>query len=379
MKRLVRTTLLASALLSACSSQPTDDPALVSDTSTSSSAPTYGLQAGRAACDAKVDLLVALEDKTQQLVNESVETIDTWIHHAEEGQGICLRAKMFEKATAMRVVEMELRKIRTARLAQLSGPPNLPPLTQEAVLDANTIVQPDGRLAVAGETNLPDNTLIMVSLEHPSAGNLYQSKETVRNGRVRTLLGPESGLPLGKYRLELLMLSPQLQPDYVRSLVGEKGEKLKGKLVKRTSDAYHVVRAKHVHVGRDDASAEDADRERTVKARQEIQDILKELQTLHQQGQAMSALRNIDELDSDNPIRLEKLKTCGQQMRAHQSTARAVRKRAEGLPPLLRGHVSAAAVQLEHCVSCSTSLATSGCKEAAEAIRDAKAEAAKLK
>ena len=126
-------------------------------------------------------------------------------------------------------------------------PPQLPPLSSGVVVNIVVEQIETGHPIIAGETNLPDGTTLMVGYEDevwrkcdPEKpcldGDNWYGKITIIRGRFRT--GPmpgKKGNPLvsGKYWATVLMPYPALQPEDVQAVIGRKGERLKGKLTKK--------------------------------------------------------------------------------------------------------------------------------------------------
>jgi len=104
------------------------------------------------------------------------------------------------------------------------------------------------------ETNLPDETALMLGFsdeawlkcdpEQPClTGKTYEDEVAVNRGRARSAFGPENGLYAGKWEASALVPYPSVQPDAVRAVIGQTGEKLKGPLVKRKAGSEPLVEA----------------------------------------------------------------------------------------------------------------------------------------
>ena len=79
-------------------------------------------------------------------------------------------------------------------------------------------------------TNLPNDTELLFTIE--GNGKTYQDKAIVSNGAA--VAGPFASAeePMaGEYDFKITMPLPRLQPDSVRAVIGEKGEKLSGPYV----------------------------------------------------------------------------------------------------------------------------------------------------
>lgn len=90
---------------------------------------------------------------------------------------------------------------------------------------------------VVGSTNLPDGIELMFTITRK--GNRYraQSKSKIEGGAFRSEQFSEKGAPMnpGVYTLEISMAVAMRQPASVLAVIGDRGSKLQGPLVK-TSD-----------------------------------------------------------------------------------------------------------------------------------------------
>ena len=100
----------------------------------------------------------------------------------------------------------------------------------EVTLDVSSEAQ-DGKVFFTVETNLPDETELMLSLSDGS-GYLAQTKAYVKNGVAVSEGFTNRGEPLsGDYSLNVLMPLPKLQPENVIAVIGTKGEFMTGPFV----------------------------------------------------------------------------------------------------------------------------------------------------
>lgn len=83
---------------------------------------------------------------------------------------------------------------------------------------------------VIGTTNLPDGTLLMVSLRRPESAYAGEQEVAVRGGKFRSKEFSYKGAPLtpGRYYVDVISPLAHLQPALVRELMGAKGENLAG-------------------------------------------------------------------------------------------------------------------------------------------------------
>jgi hypothetical protein len=87
-----------------------------------------------------------------------------------------------------------------------------------------------GAPAVVGVTNLPDGTLLMVTLSRKQSAYLAQDKTTVSGGSFRAGPFSQEGSDLrpGKYTIEIGSPLTALQPTSVQAAFGGNGANLKG-------------------------------------------------------------------------------------------------------------------------------------------------------
>lgn len=93
----------------------------------------------------------------------------------------------------------------------------------------------DGKVYITVNTNLPDNTVLMLSL---SDGDTYngQTKITIQNGTAKSEGFSKQGEPLsGHFTLDISMSLPKLQDDSVVAIIGTQGEFLSGQYVEQSA------------------------------------------------------------------------------------------------------------------------------------------------
>lgn len=107
-----------------------------------------------------------------------------------------------------------------------------------------------GKPSVLVNSNLPEGMNLMVTLQNNELNYTGQSSGEIDDEGTVTI-GPFSsrGDPLepGVYSLRVNSALPRIQPDKVREIIGEKGEKLKGDLVEQsdisgTIDPENIIR-----------------------------------------------------------------------------------------------------------------------------------------
>jgi hypothetical protein len=109
-----------------------------------------------------------------------------------------------------------------------SQTPTLSPIL--TYINLSTEQMTNNNVLVTGLTNLPDGTVIMVSINGLTLDYSAQDKVTVSSGKFRAGLFSSGGLGLngGKYIAKALMPYPAVQPESVRKIIGNDGEKLAG-------------------------------------------------------------------------------------------------------------------------------------------------------
>jgi len=107
--------------------------------------------------------------------------------------------------------------------------------------DASTItptlevfVEDPMRPIFIGKTNLPDGMELMLTVTKPGV-TFSQDKVTVVNGGFTSSQFSASGgkYSPGRYDLVVSMGMAELQPASVRAVIGERGEKMRGRFVAR--------------------------------------------------------------------------------------------------------------------------------------------------
>jgi len=107
------------------------------------------------------------------------------------------------------------------------------------------------RPAVEGTTNLPDGARLTLLITRKESAYRAEASTEVRSGRFR--FGPisqrGSDLNPGLYSLEIGLAVAGDQPASVLEVIGKRGEKLEGVLVKRNGDVRTMRYATTFHVG----------------------------------------------------------------------------------------------------------------------------------
>lgn len=242
----------------------------------------------------------------------------------------------------------------TAQVQEKSGSNGI---MKEAVeIDIQIISVQDGRIIVSGTTNLPDTTSLLISLENKIIGFGAQDKSIVEDGSFSTSpLGKKTGLPVGNYTVEIMMPLPSIQSKAVQDIIGKQGQYLSGPLIEDSSwGGRIVVKTIEYVVG----ATQDIEIN-TSKHNQKIKSITNEVSVLLKLGQTMENIRGSKDLN--------KIRSCGEQMRENQKRVKSLQDRTENLS-LKYIHLKVAATDVYSCVSCSSN-AIEACSRAAESLQ----------
>lgn len=92
------------------------------------------------------------------------------------------------------------------------------------------------QMHVSGSTNLPEGIQLQVMVERESSRVRWRSSTNVADGGFEAgPFGPGSGLPDGRYLIEVAAPPANVQPRAVRDRIGERGEHLTGELVREAN------------------------------------------------------------------------------------------------------------------------------------------------
>lgn len=260
---------------------------------------------------------------------------------------------------------------------------SIPPLSEKAALglfldvngerhfNADGKVPPvpaDTQPILFGYTNLPDGTELMLSI---SSGDRYTAQDdaTVSGGCFvsGSFSDHGGGLSAGTYKASVLMPIPAVQPESVQAVIGENGENLHGpKSLIHKSDLGITMEQTVRFVVRGSEGGAPAATASTLSLK-DARALLVELRDLERAGREMGDLREVDDLPN-GPLKLDKLRRCGERMRELQAKARELRRKADDLPDSVLD-LRTAAAHLELCVSCAPSLATQNCDDVRSALR----------
>lgn len=112
----------------------------------------------------------------------------------------------------------------------------------DASISIDVVELPDGRVKIAGATNLPKDMEFIVSVEEITPGFRGDSRCKVKaDGSFLTeTFGRANGLPAGQYAAIVTAPYSSLQPPDVQKVIGKKGESLSGPLVSKRDDWFGV-------------------------------------------------------------------------------------------------------------------------------------------
>ena len=116
------------------------------------------------------------------------------------------------------------------------------PMSEPAQLSAAVSSSSGDRVVVKGESNLPDRTQLLISLENKAVDFRAEKKAVVMKGAFSvTLAAPSEGLKVGNYRLKAAIPVAAGQPENVQTVIGNQGQHLSGPLAKDISWGGRIV------------------------------------------------------------------------------------------------------------------------------------------
>lgn len=248
----------------------------------------------------------------------------------------------------------------------------IPSFDKGVVLNFNIETDGTRKPKIIGETNLPDGTELMFSIEGKTVRYNGADKGTVQNGRFQsdTFSSNYNDLEVGQYLAEVLMPIAEVQTRAVRAVIGEKGENLKGSLVKKGSIGITVSAEKPFQLKLDGTIVIAEDKLEVAKAKKNAFAVFDLLKELEKQGRDMEFLRSTQTI--------ENISQCGVLMRERQPKADDLRSKAESLPQPFSFLLTPAAIDLKLCVSC-VSFAMENCDRAKKSLEEAAKEMRKNK
>lgn len=109
---------------------------------------------------------------------------------------------------------------------------SMPSLDLEAVIRIRVGLADESGILVSGETNLPDDTKLLVFVTEPFSGGFFEQKAvTVEQGVYDGgEFGADGGMADGRFGIDVVTAVPADQPPSVRARIGDAGQKLVGPL-----------------------------------------------------------------------------------------------------------------------------------------------------
>lgn len=109
-------------------------------------------------------------------------------------------------------------------------PPTIDPLVPS--MDLSVTVTESSHTLIAGTTDLPEGTLLMIHLKQENGNYSGQEQVTVGGGSFQSgIFGPEGGLDYGFYHVQVLTLPSSQQPPEISKRFGPNGVNLVGDLI----------------------------------------------------------------------------------------------------------------------------------------------------
>jgi hypothetical protein len=207
----------------------------------------------------------------------------------------------------------------------------------------------------------------MISIDSGTTRYNAGSKALVQGGHFEseTFSKDDSGLEAGQYTAEVSMPVAFVQSESVRTVIGEKGENLKGSLVEQGNLGVTVSRKQPFQLKADGSIVLAENKTGLATAKKNAFAILEQLKQLELLGRGMGSLRNTQSI--------ENARACGDLMRARQPMADELRSKAEVLPRPFSLWLAPIAVDLKLCLSCSSS-AMNDCNRAKSNLDEAATE-----
>lgn len=246
------------------------------------------------------------------------------------------------------------------------------PLDKGVVLTFTIETNGTRRPRIAGDTNLPDGTDLMISIDSETTRYNASSKAVVQGGHFQseTFSKDNSDLEAEQYTGEVSMPVALFQSPSVRAVIGEKGEHLKGSLVEQGNLGVTVSRKQPFQITADGSIVLVDNKAGLATAKRNAFAIFEELRQLELLGRGMESLRSSESIES--------ARACRNLMRERQPMADGLRSKAELLPRPFWVWLAPIAIDLKLCVSCSSS-AMNDCNRAKSHLDEAAKEMRKTR
>ncbi|EAQ80496.1 SHD1 domain-containing protein [Blastopirellula marina] len=134
-------------------------------------------------------------------------------------------------------------------------------LGDDVELVLTIVEQPDNHVQLAGTTNLPPGTKLMLSVKEKMENGFSGQSSCIvsKDGTFRSeTFGPRDGLKDGRYIAQAVMPISAAQTADVKKLIGDKGEKLTGPLVETGRFGRTVSQRTGFSIGEDPDAAQAA-------------------------------------------------------------------------------------------------------------------------
>ena len=236
-------------------------------------------------------------------------------------------------------------------------------MTAPVELRTQASLSPNGLIMVSGETNLPNQTELLVSASNETAGFSATGKTVVHNGKFSAKpLGPESGLLPGDYIISTVMPVSTVQPESVQLITGKKGEFLTGPLVKVSSwGSGNYVEYSFLYVIGSKQTITNLQKEN----RKNVAEVRSSLDRLLKNGRAMEQYRHSNDLPAIAKCR-EMMIENGKQAELIQAKANELKTKTIHKEFIALG---AASIEMRMCVTCSDN-ALESCDSAADYLQN---------
>jgi hypothetical protein len=238
-------------------------------------------------------------------------------------------------------------------------------MTGDLVLTLMVDTTNSARPSIRGATNLPDGAELLVEIRSlDQESDRYQDKPVVKDGAFFAgPFGDAGGMPEGSYVAEANLSAP-VQPNEVKAIIGQSGERLRGPLVRRKAvwGAIAEVSARFSIGGQEGVAA---GRARAARTSREARLVYSELLSLLARGREMRRWRGSDDMAV--------LRKCGTEMRKNIALQERLRARVDSLPVRYMA-LNEAATYLGGCVTCDPGAEREWCSLAAQRLREAREE-----
>jgi hypothetical protein len=232
---------------------------------------------------------------------------------------------------------------------------SLPPVSIDITIEKTD----NNRVRINGTTNLPDGTELAFSLEGKTMNFMAQATASVNKGQFHSELGPSKGLPVGQYVAEVVMVMPMLQPQSVRAIIGEDGERLNGPIVKKSNDDLDISVSKTFQIANDGNIIFKSNPAALTKTMTRAKSILNGIKNLEKIGRELE------------PLRIEDNPDCMTLLQHRKQMADSLEKEASSLPLEFSMALQLAAKELSLCVTCAKGFSLEHCNSAKKSIREA--------